>query len=213
MENSTTEIVASGLSFKDQEELIEQVATAKAYQYKKIGFYDFDDIKQEVRIKCWSVVERYDPTCGTNLSVFLSICADNRIKDIRRSVMYKHNKPCLRCPFWDKNAATSGSHDCLVYYNKMCCERYAKHEKYVHAKLSASQPIDINTQRIEDLNSGTHQRSLEIVELIESKLPKHLLPIFNKFKAENFDTKALKARERSLLLDTLRNLVDEADFY
>ena len=209
----TNSPAASGLSYLEQETLIERVATDKAYQYRKIGFYDFEDLKQEVRIKCWSAVEKYNPSCGANLRVFLSICAENRLKDIRRSVIYKYNKPCLRCPFWDKGASASGQHDCMVYLRKVDCERFLKHEKYVHAKLSASSPIDIDTQNIEDKGFFQHQKKVEIVELIESRLPPHLIPLFNKFKAQNFSPKALKVKERNLLLTTLRNIVDKSDFY
>lgn len=204
---------ASGLSFTEQEELIERIATAKAYQHRKIGYYDFDDLKQEVRVKCWKAVEKYNESCGANLFVFLSICAENRLRDIRRSVQYKNNKPCFRCPFWDKGAAASGNHDCLVYYDKINCERYAKHERFVYTKLSASSPIDIDTQRIEDNGFGSHLKKLEIVEIIESRLPPYLGPIFQKFKAHNFNIKILKPKERKLLIATLRDIVDETDFH
>jgi DNA-directed RNA polymerase specialized sigma24 family protein len=189
------------------------VANTKAAQYGRIGYYDVEDLKQEVRIKCWRVIEKYDPSFGASMFVFLSICAERRLKDIRRSVRYKHNKPCLRCPFWDKGASISGCHDCLVYHDKMCCERFANHERYVHAKLSASQPIDIDTQRVEDEQHDAHQTRLEIIEFIESRLPHSLTEIFSKFKRENFNLKALSSRERSLLITTLKNFVDESDFY
>lgn len=207
-----TNIPVSGITFENQQETVEKVANAKAFQYRKIGYYDTEDLKQEIRIKCWSVINRYDPNSGTNLFVFLSVCADNRLRDIRRSVIYKHNKPCFRCPFWHKGAAASGVHDCLVYYNKMDCDRFAKHERYTHAKISSSQPIDIDTQRIEDHNYGVKQREVEINEMVESKLPNELVPLFRKFKSYNFDTKMLKAREKSILLNTLRNLFSRKDF-
>ena len=204
---------ASGLSFQEQESLIERIAVSKSYQHRKIGYYDFDDLKQEVRIKCWSAVERYDPNCGANIFVFLSVCAENRIRDIRRSVQYKNNKPCLRCPFWDKGAAASGQHDCRVYHDKIQCERFSKHEKFVHTKLSASSPIDIDTQMIEDNDFATHLHKLEIVEVIENRLPQHLCPLFKKLKTQNFNLKMLKAKERALLINTLRSLMDETDFH
>ena len=203
---------ASGLSFGEQEKLIERVATAKAYQYKSIGYYDFEDIKQEVRIKCWKAIKRYDPKCGANLFVFLCICAENRLRDIRRSVKYKNNKPCLRCPFWNKDAFASGCHDCLVYSDKMQCDKYYKHEQLVHAKLSASEPSNIDNEEVEDNYYSSYIEKLEIIEVIECNLPDYIIPIYSKLKEHNFNLKSLKAKERSLLISTLRGVVDKSDF-
>jgi DNA-directed RNA polymerase specialized sigma subunit len=207
-----SELVPSGTLFETEAELIEQVAKAKAHQYKRIGYYDAEDLKQEVRIKCWKAIEKYDSSCGASLFVFLSICADNRLRDIRRSIMYKHNKPCFRCPFWQKEASENGCHDCRVYTDKMQCEKFAKHERYVQAKLSANQPIDIETQKVSDGDYDSYQQRFEMIELIESRLPANLLPLFHKFKAQNFSLKALKAQEKTLLIGVLREMVNEADF-
>jgi len=202
-------VSASGLEYHNQEDIIERVARNKAFQYRKVGFYETDDLMQEVRIKCWNAIDKYNPTCGTNLYVFLSVCAENRIRDIKRSVLYKHNKPCLKCPFWSATAAASGQHDCLVYWEKMECKKYARHERYVQAKLSASHPIDIYSERIEDDESELHSSRLELIEFIESKLPNSLMNLFIKFKAHNYNNKILSAKERSLLMTALKNILED----
>ncbi len=208
--NSMTEaIAASGLTYDKQESIIERVASVKAHQYRKIGFYDLEDLKQEVRIKCWSVIHRYDPLCGANLYVFLSVCADNRLRDIKRGVMYKHNKPCLRCPFWHAGAAASGVHDCLVYDFKMDCERFSKHEKYVQAKLSASHPIDINNEKIEDVFSSAHELRFDFIDFVETHISKSLLPLFRKLKTNNYNVKCLKPKERNLILSVLKDILKD----
>jgi hypothetical protein len=202
-------VATSGLTYHEQEHIIERVARNKAFQYRSVGYLDIDDLMQEVRIKCWHAMDKYDPTCGVNLYVFLSVCAENRIRDIKRSILYKHNKPCLRCPFWCAGAAASGMHDCIVYLDKMQCDKYQKHERYVQAKLSASHPIDIDNERIEDEESGTHRKTLELVEFIEARISPGLIHLFRKFKAQNFNPRALKPKERGILLDTLREIVEE----
>lgn len=204
-----TPVVASGLTYTQQEDIIERVARNKAYQYRSVGYFDSDDLMQEVRIKCWNAMDKYDPTCGVNLYVFLSVCAENRIRDIKRSILYKHNKPCLRCPFWCAGSAASGQHDCMVYYDKMQCEKYKKHERYVQAKLSASHPIDIDNERIEDEESSVHQDTLEMVEFIESKLPVGMMGSFRKFRSQNFNPRSLKHRERNLLMEVLKEIIEE----
>ncbi len=201
-------ITASGLTYEQQEGVIERVANTKAHQYRSIGFYDLDDLKQEVRIKCWSVIHRYNPECGTNLYVFLSVCADNKLRDIKRGVMYKHNKPCLRCPFWNSGAAGSGLHDCLVYDYKMDCERFAKHERYVQAKLSASYPVDIDAEKIEG-DTISYEDKFDLVDFVETRISKTLLPSFEKLRVNNYSLKCLKPRERNVLIEALRNILGD----
>jgi hypothetical protein len=198
-------VVLSASGFVAQENLIERIAVQKAYQHKKISYYDLEDIKQEVRIKCWAALPKYDPQkFKTNLHVFLSVCAENRLRDIRRSVMYKHSKPCFKCPFWNEQAAQSGVHDCRVFDNKMECDKYRKHERYVQAKLSASMPIDINSRMIEDKNSLNKVNLIDMIDFIRSRLSSNLLPIFDKFVNSNFNIKALRPKDRMRLIPELR---------
>lgn len=199
----------SGISYTSEEDLIEKIAASKAYQHKRVGYYDAEDIKQEVRIKCWGVLNRYNPDSGTNLYVFLSVCAENRIRDIKRSIMYKHNKPCLRCPFWNDLAAQSGQHDCVVFSNKMDCEKYKRHEKYVQAKLSASHPVDINSQIMVDKTSTEDFDHIDIIDYVLSSISSGILPLFVKFSQSNYDLKALKPRDRKIMISSLRDILSD----
>jgi len=199
-----SDISGSGLTYQQAEEIIEEIATQKAYQHRRVGYYDLNDLKQEVRIKCWAVLPRYDKACGADLRVFLSVCAENRIRDIRRSVLYKHNRPCFVCPFWNESAAQSGLHDCLVFNNKMECEKYAKHERYVQAKLSASHPIDIDNERIEDDHFDKMVYTIDFIDHIQHNLPSGLLVLFDKLLYNNFNLKCFKPKERTIMISALR---------
>lgn len=196
--------VSSGIQYEEAEQIIEEIATQKAYQHKSISYFDANDLKQEVRIKCWAALPRFDSKCGTDLRIFLSVCAENRIRDIRRSILYKHNKPCFKCPFWNEAAAQSGVHDCLVFLNKMECEKYAKHEHYVQVKLSASHPIDIDNERIEDNDFQKRVENIDFVDYVYSNLPSGLWGLFDRLRHSNFNLKALRSRERSVIIAALR---------
>lgn len=199
---------ASGLLFNDVSSLIEKVARQKACQYRNIGFFDYDDIMQEVRIKCWRVLHKYNPhKFTTDLSVFLSICAENRMRDIRRSIVYKHNRPCIRCPFWNQSMAQSGIHDCLIFLDKMQCDKYNKHERYVQAKLSASHPVDIDNQRIIDNKSDQHINEVEIIDYVLSNIDKDLLPAFKQLLANNFEIRKVRQKDRALLVKALKEIL------
>lgn len=205
----SSSIASSGISYKSVEDTIEQIADAKAYQYRKVGYFDQDDIRQEIRIKCWTALPRFDPACGANLKVFLSVCGENRIRDIRRSVLYKHNRPCFKCPFWNEVAAQSGIHDCLVFEDKMECDKFAKHERYVQAKLSASHPIDINNERIEDINFDRRVGNIDFIDYVHANLPSGLFKTFDKLSSSNFNLHCLKPKERSNIIGALKIILKD----
>jgi hypothetical protein len=84
-------VAVSGLTYNEQKDLIEKIARTKAFQHKNIGFYDFEDIQQEVRIKCWNAVSKFKPCEGTNIYVFLSVCAETVIVTQSMKDMFKLN--------------------------------------------------------------------------------------------------------------------------
>jgi len=89
------QIAPSGLKYCDVEQVIENIASAKARQHSPISYLNEEDLKQEIRIKCIKVIKKYDPTRhNSNLISFLSISADNHLRDLRRSLVYNpNNKP------------------------------------------------------------------------------------------------------------------------
>jgi hypothetical protein len=201
------------LLYVNHEHLIETIANQKSYQYRNVGFFDSEDLKQEVRIKCWSVLHKYNPIkFSADLYVFLSVCAENRIRDIRRSIVYKHDKPCNRCPFWNHLAAQSGMHDCLIFFDKVNCDKYRKREKYVQAKLSSNHPIDIDDideENVIDKNSMLVINNFDFIDFVYASLEPDLIPIFDKLIDNNFEFKKLKPKEKKLLINQLKDILEE----
>lgn len=199
----------SGITYTEAEETIERVANTKAKQHGNIAFFDPEDIRQEVRIKCWNVLKHYDPArTRANLYTFLSVCAENRLRDIKRSVMYKHTTPCDKCEFYNKTKKA-----CVKFYTKTNCEKCVKHERYVQAKLSSSHPVDINTQKIYDENSLEFEQHLEIIDYIEVHLPSGYMPLFQKFQSVKFNFKHLRPRERIALQEVLSGILKQYGDY
>ncbi len=161
-----------------------------------------------MRIKCWSALNKFDSSSfSTSLRVFLSVCAENRLRDIKRSVLYKHNKPCVRCPFWNQSAAQSGMHDCLVFNDKMDCYKYNRHERYIQAKLSASHPIDIDNERVIDEGSNIKFNHVDFLDYIYTNIPSGYTSSFNKLQITNFHFDELEDQERNDLIDILREVL------
>jgi len=198
----------SGMTIEEVGKIIEGIAQTKGRQHQKIAYLDSEDIAQEVRIKCIKSLPRYDPRLsGAKLGTFLTVCAENRIRDIRRSLLYKHNKPCFRCPMWDQDAYKRGEHDCVAFRNKMACGKFARHERYVQVKLSANHPISIDEARIEDAPQDANSFDDDFIRFIYSNLPEHLHALFKELEISNFEMKSLKPKARSMLQEALKEIL------
>jgi len=84
--------------------------------------------------------------------------------------------------------------------------KFAKHEKYVQAKLSASYPAETNNDAIDEANF-TQQDRIDFADHIENNLPKHMFGIFNSLKENRYNLKSLKLKERRLIISELRNIL------
>lgn len=204
-----TNSVASGTNFHNTYDLISEISQIKGNQHGYVSYYSPEDIEQESMIKLWQVADRFNPSGGAKLRVFLSICAENRIIDIKRGLVYRHNKPCFRCPFWDENAAASGQHDCLAYREKMICDRYYKHEKNLHLKMSVNSPDSIENASIFDDVFTNNVERLELEDFIYSKLEERWHHIFDKFRDANYKLGALRKKERNLIKEKLIEIIEE----
>lgn len=195
------------IDYKAAEPIIEAIAESKANQFRKIGWLDEEDIKQEVRLKCHNILDRYDPN-QADLYIFLARCADNRLRDLRRSIRYKHNKPCKRCEHWDEEAEAKGQHDCRLFRDKMECDKFFKHERYVQVKLSASHPVNIDEDRVFDSHFNRRIRQTDLVDFVHAHIPPEFKPLFHRFMNANFDLKALKPKERVVLSEVLVDILE-----
>ena len=219
MASLKTEIsAASGVisTYEDAEELIEKIASYKANQYGKIGYLEPEDVKQEVRLKCYKELHKYDPSrTNAHLFTFLSVCADNRIRDLRRKLVFKDNKPCLRCPFWDPVASKKGQHDCLMFEDKLSCDKFSSYQTYVKTKLNSNRPLDITDKNVYIYDNGVFNEinKIDVLDFVYNALPSGLNPLFQKLMESNFNTKKLKPKEREELLVVLKEIFEKKGFY
>lgn len=201
--------VPDGIDPEEAQDIIESIARSKAVKHRKIAHLGIDDICQEVRLKLWLSLSKFDPERKVKLRTFLTVVAENRIRDIKRALLYKHNKPCFRCPFWDKIASKAGNHDCLEFEKKTECEKYARHEKFVQAKISANNPISLDGTRLEDQGSCFSETTFDMLEYIYTYLPSAFHPLFDKLKESNYDFNSLKSKERVILLGILKEVLED----
>ncbi len=192
--------LASGLTYSDIEPLVESIARSKARQYKHIAYYDVEDIKQEVRLKCFTTLQNYDPErAGSNIRIFFTICADNRLKDIKRNVIYKHTSPCAHCD-WFKNEK------CRQFHDTRDCEKCARHERYVMTKLSVNSPVSIEEKRVVDSRSNAFIDNVDMIDYIFSLIPSGMTSLFIEFKERNFNLSAMPVKDRGTIMLTLKDI-------
>jgi hypothetical protein len=186
-------VYPSGIKYKDIEQIIDTVARAKAHQYGSVSYLDQQDLIQEVKIKCWKVLNSYNPDRkNANLLTFLSVCADNRIKDLRRILVYKHNKPCVRCIHHSKGK-------CTKFKKRMECKQFEQHEMRIKNKLSCSNTVDICGHNVYDKKSERFIEDVDFYDFIYTHLPQHLHQLFDQLRDANFDFRVLKPRQKKMM--------------
>lgn len=198
---------ASGVGYDDVATIIEQIAESKARQAGQIAYYDFEDLKQEVRLKCFTSLRSYDPSRSrAKITMFLSVCADNRIKDIRRSVIYKHGCPCYRCQYWDEEASASGLYDCVRFTAKTMCPKMRRHTQYVHSKMSINSPGFLDEHRLPDANYSRNTDRVDLFDFVQQSLPSGLLAPFLRLQESNYHLQSLSPTDRGKLTRALRDI-------
>lgn len=194
-------------SFDDPKikKLIEEIAIATANKYKKIAYYDIEDIRQEVRMKCIKSLKHYDPNrSNATLKTFLITCSHNRIRDIKRSVLYKHNNPCKKCDFQGKKKG-----DCVKYMTKSQCPRYREHERFIACKLAANKPLSLDENRIFDHESDNEIRLFDMIDYIYASLSPEYYDDLSVLVENNFNFKVVHVKKREELKNIIGNIVKE----
>ena len=87
------------LTYRDIEPIVEYVAAVKCAKFGTIGIYNREDVAQEIRAKCYKILERFDPKEGTAFNFFGS-CADNLLRDLRRKHTLRKTNVCSRCVYY-----------------------------------------------------------------------------------------------------------------
>lgn len=99
--------------------VITTTINAMAGRYR-FGYHTIEDMRQQ----CWTFVlsqlYRYDGK--RSLAAFVGTILITRSFNYKRDTYHRPQKPCLRCPFFDKV-----NKDCTLFQDKSNCD---KHEKW-----------------------------------------------------------------------------------
>ena len=70
-------------NYEEAEKVIEDLVRIKGRKYSK-RYLDVDDIAQEIRIKCWKILDKFCPEKGQSLKTFLNVATENHLRNCIR---------------------------------------------------------------------------------------------------------------------------------
>jgi hypothetical protein len=140
--------------------VVENISKRLGYKFK-FGYHDFDDMKQQAYIFALEGLQKYDNK--RPLENFLWTHIRNRLFNYKRNNYQRPDKPCLTCPFFDKNYACSTS-QCSKFTNKDDCELYSNWSARNETKKNIMQP-----SYIEKEPESLHSQSSGFVDSISNK--------------------------------------------
>jgi hypothetical protein len=190
-------VIPPGMTEEQVLAAIEKVVLSLSSKFV-FGYYDREDMKQEARYEAVKLINagKYDPK--RPLENFLYTHVRNRLINLKRNKYKRYEPPCITCPFYDKLCKKSVN-QCAEFEDKMHCKKYASWVQRNKVKQGLMHPVDISSIFDERLSQNKcvmrEVEYREIVQIIESRLPTSLLPIWNRAK----DGDKLRKSEREKL--------------
>ena len=144
-------------------ETIEVIGKKLAYKFK-FGYHEIEDMKQQISLFALQGLKNYDS--NRPLENFLWTHVRNRLFNHKRDNYQRPDKPCIKCPLFDKLSGNSDS-NCTKYRNKLDCEPY---RSWHSRNLTKKNLMHLTT--IEDLkeylcSANIYQNNEEVNELIK----------------------------------------------
>lgn len=171
---------------------IMEVAERHSYKYS-FAYYEPDDIKQEVILKCLQIAHLYSGIRPSDAKAFFSTCATNYLKNLKRDNYVHITPPCMPggyasnqipagdhwCIYWDKNAPKS---DPCLHKLYDTCEAWLTYKRYVQRLLNAANPITID-EEITDENYVQDASSFDLDDSMRTMLSPDLIEYYDKLLA------------------------------
>lgn len=163
-------------------ETIDKITRKLVYQFK-FGYHEIEDMKQQATIFAIEGMKNYDTS--RPLENFLWTHVRNRLFNYKRDNYQRPNKPCLTCPFFDKEYLKS-SNQCTKYSDVAECSLLAGWEKKNTTKKNLLKPVDIDLikdkAKTPDFNADS-LKDKETLQYIDQHLSIKLRPVYLNFLA------------------------------
>lgn len=177
--------------------VIENVVLKTVHKFK-VPDMTPDDLAQEVRFKCFTAMEQFDPhRIGPNPYKYLQTVAHNHVYNLCRGWMLPNNPPCFRCELYDASNKT-----CTV--NEVGCDKIVIYRQKMQKKTALRTVPETN---IEPGQSDAHGNlnAAHLNDHFRAKLPASLVEPYDKMIAGNTIPSYLKQKIRKLI----RQIINE----
>lgn len=143
--------------------VLDNIAKRLGHKFK-FGYHDFDDMKQQAAIFALEGLEKYDRS--RPLENFLWTHVRNRLFNYKRDNYQRPDKPCLTCPFFDKNYSCSNN-QCSKFLDKNECDLYSNWNNRNSAKKNIMQPNHFDGGFDVSHHKQDFQKLIQSKEIIE----------------------------------------------
>ena len=150
----------------EQLEIIESIATMLA-PYFTFGYYDREDIEQEIRLMCLDALGRFDESKGASLRTFLIVHSKNRLITLKRDKLCRIFPPCGSCKDWNKI-----DDSCMRHTTKNECVDYVRWNRATSDKHSLFALSEISEDDMYyDFNIIEELFNRELLDYIDENIP------------------------------------------
>ena len=156
------------MSLDYNSELVQSVITnvikLKSHKWHKVSYQSKEDIEQEIRLKCWSALNLFDPErvdgsdIKAKLTKFLIVCVENRLKNWKRDSYLQLYPPCVKfkCPLFEKT-----SKKCAINFSN--CNPFLKYIKTLQNKIKVQSMLSIEKDLVPDIMLAKETVSEDLV--------------------------------------------------
>ena len=135
----------------------------------RFAYHEIEDMKQQAAIFAIEGLENYDNK--RPLENFLWTHVRNRLFNYKRNNYQRPDKPCLKCPLFDKNFQNSVS-GCSKFRDKNDCEPYKAWSNRNESKKNIMQPsfIEDDSQLVKPSGLNNFIENKEIIQFLDNSI-------------------------------------------
>lgn len=167
--------------------VLENISQRLGHKFK-FGYHSYEDMKQQAAIFALEGLKKYDNS--RPLENFLWTHVRNRLFNYKRDNYQRPDKPCIGCPFFDRNYQES-SDQCKKYSQKLDCSEFSVWHNRNNNKKNIMKPVgieDLEQQHvtISKLNSQSsileHVANEQILDILDREIPAQYRSSYLKLK-------------------------------
>jgi hypothetical protein len=195
--------------------IAEELIKMKASKNTFVGF-DYDDIAQEIRAKCFLEMRKIDTLKG-DPKKFLNVVTERSLFNLKRDNFVQYIPPCLKCKYFDSRMKATESDWCTASFSPEGCKDWNGYMLNYNSKIKikAASSYDRDSGDFENTSKydfkkepGKDDKRFEFIDLDSSILdilPPELIPHYKTIRDGNPKRVPIKIRRK--IQDIVREIL------